>query len=318
MDNERYAEGYRRTLEYVRARRETVEMKELMNGPREWASFFDSQLFSHLSHFDAGDILETDAALTRYEEEWCDVYLDDITQQSRHLAFYNPNASIAVNELNFHVLSRDLMPIWRRALLPEIYPELTTDDIESMQNRLAYKGLDLVQTRKDAVKWQRIEKVRGGLVRSLSGQLTEIDAAIVMLEIQKAHPHLLVLPAPTSFESATQHNRSADFIIVDTLLGHSRGIQVKTNLAHPRTFRHSNGEILPATPIREYDSTYITMIDGMADFGSSQMRTIHGEGEVLVSNPGQVSVNYVADKNNASLQQARLNIENRILTDLYK
>jgi hypothetical protein len=317
MDSGKYADGYRNPLDKYTSSRDMPEVRELMKGPRQWASFFDGLLYSLLKNTHGNSSRTIDKELSNYEHNWSEPMLEGVIKESRSLAFYDKKATHAVNELNFHILSKEFLPIWRHALLPEIHSPVQTPEIESIQNQLALRGAELSQVKIDALKWQKIEKSPTGLVTSLNGQLTEIDAAIVMLEIQKTAPHLVLLPAPPFFESSSRNDRSVDFIIMDTAFRQSRGIQVKTYIDSFEDTANDPSELGAYKPVRNYDTRYVTMIDGMVDLGNATMRYIPNKGTVLAPEPGQISLSYLNNNQSADIIQATRNIKDRIIHDLY-
>ena len=327
MDSFQFLDGYQELQnhqnrfnrhEKIRNNFDTPEVKQIMSGPREWASFFDKVFYSFLEGYSDVDDEGVDADLTVYESDWSGQHLEDLIKQSQQLAFYDADATQAVNELNFHILSKEFMPLWHRAWMPEKYPELSSEELEAIQGRLANRVRQLKRTKNSALKWQRIEDTPKGLVASLNGQMTEIDAAIVLLEIQKENPQLLLLPASPQFESAKLHKRSVDFVITDTQTWQSRGIQVKTYIDSFGDGWNLNKESDGFKPVKKYDANYVTMIDGMIDLGNATERRIAGKGPTLVPNPGQISLNFLKDHNHPDILVAKNNITGRILHDLGK
>lgn len=318
MDSQLFVEGYRKSPEQYTSHDEPPEVEELMEEPRLWASFFDRQLFSLLKGASGGTALDIDEQLVNYEYGWIEPFLEESIHESHSLAFFNGIAASAVNELNFHVLNKEFLPVWRHALLPEMYPQLSIEEIEAMQTRLATRGAELKHIKSDAMEWQKIEKTPLGLVAAINGQLTEIDAPIVMLNIMKKYPELLLLPAPPQFESASVSNRSIDYIVIDTERLQSRGLQIKTYIDSIANASKLSKAKTTYKPTRKYDDEFVTLIDGTIDLGNSIVRFSPGNDAILVADPGQISVNFLKDSNNPDIIQAQHNIEGRILHNLYK
>ena len=318
MDSQTFAMGYRQSPDRLRFYDDTPEILEIMEVPREWASFFDRQLSELLKGEMRDSVQDINDQLDEYEFGWSAGYLDDLIEQTQSLAFFDNKATSIVNELNFHVLSKEFMPMWRHVLTPELHPKITPEEIEAMQTGLATRGVQLKAIKNDALKWQQIEKSPQGLVGALSGQISEIDAPVVMLEIPKEMPHLALLPAPPQFESTHYNTRSADFIIIDTELWHSRGIQVKTYIDSIRNMSNPSEEKRTYRPTRKYDSRFVTLIDGTIDLGNFTVHYTPGKEAVLTSDPGQISVSFLEDHNSPDVAQAKNNIQSRIITDLYK
>lgn len=318
MDSQKFVEGYRKSPDRFRFYDDTPETQELMKGPRKWASFFDQQLSAHLKGEATDSPVEINTQLNNYEFGWSEPFLDSLILETQNHAFYDKKASSIVNELNFHILNKEFLPMWRRVLLPSLYPQLTRDEIEAMQTGLATRGAELKLVKDEALKWQKIEKSPMGLVAALNGQMTEIDASIVMLEIPKDSPHLALLPAPPQFESTLRNTRSADFIMLDTELWHSRGIQVKTYIDSFKDLTKAAIQKTTRRPTRKYDDKFVTLVDGTIDLGNFNVVSTPGKEAILVSDPGQISVNYLNDSHNTDIAQAKRNIEGRIIHDLYK
>jgi len=319
MDSRQYVEGYQQPHNRNRFNFDTPEVRKLMAGPREWASFYDVLLTSFLDG-DTTDIEYVEEQLDVYEHQWLDPHLEDLIEQSQILGFYDGESASAVNELTFHILTKEFMPIWRHALLPEKYPPLSPEEITVVQTGLATRGVALKQTRVDAIKQQLRKGTSRRLAGSLNGQISEIDAAIVMLEMMKDNPSLILLPATQHFESAMHSGRSTDFVLTDTEVWQSRGIQVKTSIGGFQDPWKRNQEQKRSSflPVKRYDDKYITMIDGMVDIGNYALRPLPNNSTIAQADPGQISVNFLSDRQHPSLAIAKNNIAGRIFHDLRK
>ena len=345
MENGKFVAGYSEPTGYYRFNSESPEVKEYMEGPRKWATFFDRQLALNLKQA-PGDIhSEIYKNLDFYKHEWADRYLDSTAKKSRKLAYHDLNAEQSVNELNFHIMNTEFMPLWRRLLLPEMQAALSADQIENIQTRLAMRGAQLALARKVISERASIDGLYSTLPGCINGQLTEIDFSIVGLEILKDHsfedkPHLLFVPAPPQFESARKNKAlSADFIFMDTELQVSRGIQVKTSIDY---FKENNS--------RQYDGDFVTLIDGMVDLGNSKAAGFKYDNYSAIPEPGLIALNFLkfdlsihksgrnpalrgdigaiirakdtakklSDNKSSFLTQAKKNVQGRILHDLYK
>jgi len=318
MDSQKFVEGYRHSPDRYRFYETRPELEELMKGPRKWASFFDRKLYKHLEGSSGDSLLDTNNQLISYEYGWVEPFLDGIIRDSQGMAFYDEKSASAVNELNFHILNKEFLPMWRRALMPETHPQLAPEEIQLMQTNLALRGAELDLVKNDALKWQKIEESPIGLVKAMNGQITEIDAAIVMLEILKDEPQLILLPAPPHFESAYRSSRSIDFIIMDTNLGLSRGIQVKSYIDSIKDASNTGYTKSEYKPTRKYDGKFVTLIDGMIDLGNATNRYILGRGNVIVPSPGQISASFLQNPASPDIANAMHNIKDRIIRDLHK
>jgi hypothetical protein len=345
MENGKFVDGYSEPTNYYRYSSESSEAKELMEGPRKWAAFFDRQLVLNLKQAPGEPPQQIYKQLNSYQHEWADRYLDDTIKESREIAYYDIAAERNVMELNSHLLNRELIQLWRRLLIPEIQAPLSADQLEVIQIKLAVQATRLVVARKEFIDRAGIDGVYSALPGIINGQLTEIDAALPMLEILKDdsfedNPHLLFVSAPPQFESVRNNKQlSADYIFMDTELQASRGVQVKTSIDY---FSSENTRI--------YDNQYVTLIDGIVDLGNSKATKGRGNPFDSIPNPGLMSLDFLkfhlsiekagrtpalredigvliraketarklSDSKTSFLLQAKKNIQGRIINDLYK
>jgi hypothetical protein len=323
MDSQTFVEGYRRPRRPHIFHEHAPDIAAQLQGPQEWASFFDRQLFSLLKGAHTGSPSEINRQLDNYEYGWMVPFLEDSIRESHDLAFSKGAETAAINNLTIHILNEAFLPLWRHALTPEIYPRLSIEEIEMIQTDLATRGVDLRRIKNDVWQRQKIEKTPPGLAGAidlqLSGQLSEVDTAIVFLKIMKKYPNLVFLPASPQFESARIDDRSIDFIVIDIESRQSRGLQVKTFIesiddpSKPNEAKHARHR-----PIRKYNDKYVTLIDATVELGNFKVHFTPGKEVSFESDPGLTSVNFLKDSNNADLLQAQRNIEGRILHDLYK
>jgi hypothetical protein len=318
MDSKQFVDGYQDAPRRNDRDKESAEIEEIMTGPRKWASFFDSQLYELLDGDRLHDYVETTDQLDEYRYDWSETQLDSLVKRSQDLAFFDERAKSSVNELNFHVLNKEFVDIWQRALYPDLFPRLSTERIEVIQTRLAKRGASLRDIKDAAGYWQSIESTPKALVPAMNGQLTEIDAAIVMLELCKQDTEILLLPAPPKFESAANKYNSVDFIVIDPKAGKTRGVQVKSYID-----RYADDSTVDETrqqfkAIRKYDPTYVTMVDGMIDLGNSQVRYSEQWGYTMVPDPGLISLVYLHGSSNPDIARATGHSHQRILHDLQK
>jgi hypothetical protein len=345
MENGAFADAYRTQSPRTRYKSESYEIGKFMNSPREWAAIFGHYLLARMQDGDIDNKHQVRKDIDAYTSTENKSYLDDATERSRDVAYYDSDNESVVNEMNFHIMNSEFGPVWNRLLLPELQMPLAADQIETIQTKIAIQAAKLIKVSREIAQEASNKGIRSTLPLSIGGQLTEIDAAIAMLEMTKDdsfedEPHLIVVPAPTLFESV-QHNKqlSSDFIFLDTVKNMSRGIQVKTSI-----------DYFPSFVKREYDARYVTLIDGMIDLGNTRP----GEGTYGRSTglpfPGMLSLDFLkldvsvhkasanpafkddlgdlieakeiaaepSSSKSSYLQQAKKNIQGRILHDLYK
>jgi hypothetical protein len=318
MDSKLFVSGYRDAPQQNHWDKESAEIEEIMTGPRKWASFFDSQLYELLDGERLRDYFETTDQLDEYRHDWTETQLDPLVKKSQDIAFFDERAKSSVNEMNFHILNKEFVDMWQRALYPDLFPRLSTEQIEMMQTRLAERGASLKDIKDAAVYWQSIESTPKALAPAMNGQLTEIDAAIVMLELCKQDTEILILPAPPKFESAANKYNSIDFVVIDPTANKTRGVQVKSYIDRFESDTISSELPQQFKAIRKYDPNYVTMVDGMIDLGNSQMRFSEQWGYTMVPDPGLISLVYLHGSANPDIARATGHIQERIMHDLQK
>lgn len=172
------------------------------------------------------------------------------------------------NEINFHVLNHAMLSMWSLALdIPTAHPR--SREIYEAQLSLALAG-----TRHAEDRVRRTGKApesyyapdNADYRRKISGIATEIDAAIVLLELCRRHPALCVVPAPRRFEEfgmrqvpsdggrATTAN--SDFVLLNMDEQQVTGVQVKTWAA--------------GCDVARYSSDHVVILDGVHDLGNTR------------------------------------------------
>jgi hypothetical protein len=315
MDTRQFVEGYRnpayhlisgklaeeeyakRDTEKIQHTREDSEVRTLMEGPRKWTSFFDRQLILHLrgekTSANEPDVLLD--ALQDYQFNWLNVHLDKSVAKSRELA-ESKNKDPVVNELTFHMLNREMMPLWYSLLLGPEAVVLTPAHLHTMQTRLALTASSLYS---DAQRYRLAEgkdemKYRVGL--QVSSQLSEFDTAIVLLEIMKRQgsenpSDFIAVPASPRFEAAYGSGaRLSDFLFFDTLTSQVRGVQTKSKI---------DGQFI------KYDQDYVTVVDGVTDLGNSHVEYSKKYGVHAAPDPGLISLDFL--KNQVSIKELSRN-----------
>ncbi len=311
MDSRQFAEGY--TTPALHAFPEALgevnpEVTSLMEGPRKWTSYFDTQLFNYLKGepLDAPEDIDRELEL-EYSTEWGRPHLYDTVMDIRKLGYDDMDAQRAANELHFHVMNRELLPMWHRLLLPEFREEFTVDELYRMQLNLSIHASEISKTSKQARSEDLRRGITTGMVGVFNGQLTEIDTAIVILEQMKrdaliGESRLVLLPAPQKFEAGYRNKRrSIDFILIDPEEKQARGIQVKTRVSSLNEDPLDRPFYKPKTsqaPVRRYDPEYVTLVDGFTDLGNSRVTADRRRVEAA---PGLVSLDFL--QHNVSIQK---------------
>lgn len=295
MDARQFVEGYKEPANHVVAHHyeeRNQEVHELMEGPRRWTSFFDRQLILLMKdqHNGVNEPNVLFNGLRTYQLDWSANFLDTTYKTALDLSDRDLDAQPALSELNFHIMSREMMPNWYRLFFGEEAVELDAPRIHEMQIRLALQGAELQGLWQKAGMSDEKTGLHTGIQHRIGGQLSEIDSAIILLEVMKQDGHslpsnLVVVPAPPRFESAHNNSpRAADFLVFDTLTDNIRGVQVKTYL-------DSKGGTNAA-----YDGDFVTLIDGEMDLGNTGKAYKAGKGHVNVPTPGMISLDYLLNR----------------------
>ncbi|MES2876468.1 MAG: hypothetical protein V4678_03270 [Patescibacteria group bacterium] len=166
-------------------------------------------------------------------------------------------AAKAMSSHNFHVMSQSIAPLWVELIGGlEIGPADREKIIRLGILGLACTSLDYALWRQDLASIQQdhsfFSEEQRTYRETANGVMTEIDAAIVLLEMARTNRDLSVVPAPRRFEHA-DHATNADFIMYDRSTDEATGIQVKTKV----TDEHR----------QSYDPERIVLICGGEDLG---------------------------------------------------
>lgn len=172
------------------------------------------------------------------------------------------------NEINFHVLNHAMLSMWSLAL------DIPTAHSRAREIYEAQLSLALAGTRHAEDRVRRTGKEpesyyspdNADYRRRISGIATEIDAAIVLLELCKRHPALCVVPAPRRFEEfGVRHASSdggrvtsanSDFVLLNMDEQQVTGVQVKT--------------WAPGCDVARYSSDHVVILDGVHDLGNTR------------------------------------------------
>jgi len=153
-----------------------------------------------------------------------------------------------LNELSFHRLNTAMLPGWIRLAYPEL--QLPKDTLETIQTDLAIDGARIaIMKKRQLAKLSSAEDTTEAIDK-MGGIQTEIDAAIVMSEIMKSNPQLVVLPSPAQFERGhrvSSSNRNSDFVALDMDTHHAHGYNVKQG----------------SYADHSYDTDFVTIISGV-------------------------------------------------------
>lgn len=242
-----------------------------------WAEHFDRILFDHLSGGSAASDARTAQQVIAHYREW---HLGSFVSTVRLLeATGHGNA---VRLMHFHTLTNCLLLMWRAVAGHPSRPTITQR--RQAQLLIALHAATMVTTREHQVS----AAAEAPAVRAARhGMLTESDAAIVLLELIRHRPGILLVPAPPSFEAGPGHGagRNVDLLLLDAVRRTVAGIQIKTRVS-------------PATRQR-YDPDLVTIIDGSLDLGNERLvrRSPRHSDLVREAWPGLISAHFVLRAN---------------------
>lgn len=295
MDARQFVDGYKEPANHIVAHHyeeRNPEVQELMEGPRRWTSFFDRQLILFMKG-ERNGVNEPRAlfnGLRTYQLDWIPPFLDETYKSTLELSRRETDAQPTLDELNFHLMSREMMPAWYNLFFTDQAIELGPNQIHEMQVRLALLGTELQDKWIEEGNADHSTGLRSGIQGWIGGQLTKIDSAITLLEVMKKEgaglpSTLITVPAPPRFKSAHRNqSRSVDFIVYDTLTKNTRGVHAETFL----TFDDDAD--------KQADSDYVTIIDGSTDLGNTGREYNAGSGHYLASKPGMLSLDYLLNR----------------------
>lgn len=287
MDAERFAKGFERPpRDYASLRgKEWIEARDALVDPSiRWSHFFSHLLDSYLKDKPI-DFADARRAIGIYTGNSTRNLLTNTIQATERAATYKPALLLQLNRMNFHTINQEMGDAWLHIINPEAYQSLDFIHLTAIQARLAVSALQLIETRR---------RISNGLLRenpglvlkevaidqSFAGRITELDAAITLLQVVKDLPFdesgaITVLPAPSKYEGF--QNRGSDFIILDTIKRQARGIQVKTR----------------KDDTNAYDDQYISMVYGVEDLGNYVQKKHARDGAGRRSAPGLIAADFI-------------------------
>lgn len=262
MDAERFAKGFERDpRDYASlpGKRWRNAKYSLMDPALRWSYFFSQLVDNHLTQNQVAP-KEALQMLQLYTSTTNRQLLQNVIGTSREVASHRSALAAHLNTLNFHTINQEVIPYWNWLVDPDEYVAPDYIDLSLMQTRLSIQGLALVSAREHFYEQMLIRTPVPAdedlfLDESFAGQITEVDAAITLLEMLKQQPfeeleHLIVVPAPPKYEM--YGDKASDFLLFDTSKRQARGIQVKTRL-------RGKGK---------YNQDFVSFIDGVYDLGN--------------------------------------------------
>jgi len=268
MDAERFAKGFERPpRDYASlSGREWKRARDALVDPSiRWSHFF-----SHLvDDYFTGGKLDTESAeqdIGLYTGNSTRHLLTNIVEATESATVYRPTLAHNLNSMNFHTMNQEMGASWLHLINPKEHPPLDYIHLTAIQARLAVRALGLVERRRklydEALAASSRQFPKNALLdQSFVGRITEIDAAITLLQVVKQRPfdevdRLMVLPAPSKYEAAS--NKRSDFLLINTQELQAHGVQVKTRV-------HDYDA-------SEYDEAFVSFVDGVEDLGNYKIK----------------------------------------------
>ncbi|WP_375385415.1 hypothetical protein [uncultured Microbacterium sp.] len=188
-----------------------------------------------------------------------------------------------VRAMHFHTMAHCLLPMWK--------PVLGAGRAANVRERrvaqllLAVHAGHMITRREELLTLSPRPDSRVAAILAVQhGMLTETDALVVVLEIVRHLPDLVVLPAPPQFESSSAA-RNADLLVLDLTRRTVAGIQVKTSLVDADKVRRQHGSVV--------------LVDGVADLGNQRLVPVHPRSSTKRPTvwPGLISAHFVLGAN---------------------
>lgn len=215
-----------------------------------------------------------------------------------------------LNDLNFHTITEELIPYWKRLLAPDVYEAPSFFDITAMQIRLGVKALEIVEARTSLDQGPRDTSVRESIEQrsiesAMAGQTTEIEAVMAELEVIKeagedARQSLAVVASPVGYDRGG-NTASSDSLLINLEKNTVIGTQVKTRLT--------------ANNSRYYDKERVILIDGVEDLGNATIHQGHQGAQFKKAQPGLLAADFIL--NLPGLQRANQYAKDYDIQDIF-
>lgn len=347
MDFERFSRGYRPFRDNKREREDgherhiNAEIEAEMTESRHWHDYFSRVITGTLTEKPVNK-----EAFFKGFTTYCDWAIKEVPRLEKFInqrALDDPADTEYLQELTFHLSAPYMSAEWWALVEPDYSPE-REERIES-QSWLSIVSARLARSRKviEAKKTQTISDRE--TLGNINGRLNELDGLIVLLEIASTRDDdLIVLPAPRKFED-THSSRNADILLLDRAKHHVRGVQSKTVVATDQHYLASDD----ISPIYKYDTSFVTIIDGVHDLGNTEAKRRPGTsrtfsrafpGLLAMEHLNRIPIPFMPQYNNPAarpyllqakgiarelagnrrpfIAQATKNVADKVMFDLYK
>jgi len=184
----------------------------------------------------------------------------------------------AVGGLVFGQLTVVLQDAWRQAFAGGRQDRVA---LRRMQLMVAALSVNIQRARDQAADAALARAAADSLRSTQWGMLTELDTALVLLELAKENRWLTVLPAPWAFE-ALAGVANADFVLLDLERREALGVQAKTRVRR--------------SAVEHYHEDRVVLVDGWTDFGNARLVAAarRGSDKRLIAWPGLLSAHHLA------------------------
>lgn len=292
MDRDRFAQSYRRPKsgEVFLGGNESLE--DVLQPFTKWGVWFGDELYHAItdeSYYP--DQLTASAALNQYANEdnalAASSKIESLLTQEREKGTLSAEDTFAVLQRhNFHVMSQAALFMWTEMLIGGRYNERERERCTNYAMLgLAISSLSVAEWREDNASITNSHRYFGSELaherRFIDGVMTEIDTAMVLLEVTRKDPSILFVPAPPRFEASDRRANNADFIVYSRATNEVAGIQTKTNVRDEDR--------------QTYDTSKIALVDGTVDLNNQiWTRTRAGASDTKpVSWPGLVAADFL-------------------------
>ncbi|GAB3618713.1 hypothetical protein GCM10027416_32700 [Okibacterium endophyticum] len=255
--------------------------EELLAAPRTYSRLFGTVLHDYFSGAGPEASYNDFMLFVRDYDAWNAAHFVT-TVRSIAASAWGKDPYEALTAMHFHSLNRSMLEEWAPLIYGMPLPNRMRQ--RDMQIVIALHACGILRARHAQLQQHGTDYLADGsrdLRAAQSGMLTESDLAIVLLEISRSRPHLVVLPAPLQFEaSAPGHN--VDFLVLDTRRRTVVGIQAKTTVSDKA---HQG-----------YSRNGIVLVDGSVDLGNSRQirRWARSSTASSVAWPGLIAAHFIA------------------------
>lgn len=256
MNRVEFAQAY--DLQSVREYTPSVSLPELEEG-RKHAYQFGEILHQALTEPERLDVAAIQKHIVSYDNWIGNKYVPLVNNIFLHMP--PEDAARVYSEINFHALSANMYNSWLNVSGQALYKNESTRvmSISIDQALLALNAMSTFRARhtysSEAKHFTYFDEESEDMRASIEGALQEEDTAIVLLNIAKKWPGLVVVPAPPQYEHGRDGSINVDLVVIDHSQAEAIGVQVKSNVR--------------LNDRKTYDSKRVMLVDANIDLGNS-------------------------------------------------